>query len=130
MQNRSAPRRIAVLAAPRDNMRLTNPAEADMNAPKKPAETTGDVIAIASHRVADYATWRAVYDAGSDLRARSGVTGAEVFIDPRDPNAVVVVTRFDSLAAMQAFTANTELAEAMKQGGVILPRSVTIGVKP
>lgn len=92
--------------------------------------TSGDVIAIASHRVADYATWRAVYDAGRDLRSRSGVTGAEVFVDPKDPNAVVVLTRFASLAALQAFAANPELAEAMKQGGVILPRSITVGVKP
>ena len=92
--------------------------------------TSEDVIAIASHRVADYATWRAVYDAGRDLRTRSGVTGAEVFVDPNDPNAVVVLTRFASLAALQAFAANPELAEAMKQGGVILPRSITVGVKP
>jgi heme-degrading monooxygenase HmoA len=101
-----------------------------MDTGKTAAAATGDVVAIASHRVADYATWRAVYDAGKDLRRRGGVTGAEVFVDPGDPNAVVVITRFDSLAAMQAFASNAELAEAMKQGGVIMPRSLTVGVKP
>ncbi len=80
--------------------------------------------------MADYATWRAVHDAGKDLKERSGVTGAEVFVDPKEPNAVVVVvTRFESLASLQAFASNTELAEAMKQG-VIVPRSVTVGVRP
>lgn len=96
-------------------------------------DTTGaaaDVVAIASHKVADYATWRAVYDAGKDLRERNGVTQAEVFVDPANPDAVVVITRFASLAAMQAFASNPELAEAMKQGGVILPRSITVGLKP
>lgn len=101
-----------------------------MNAGNNTDSAPGDVIAIASHKVRDYATWRAIYDAGKDLRERSGVTEAEVFVDPQDPNAVVVITRFASLAAMRAFASNTELAEAMKRGGVIMPRSITVGVKP
>ena len=91
--------------------------------------TNGEVIAIASHPVADYATWRAVYDAGQELRDRAGVRGGEVFVDPKDPNKVLVITRFASLAAMETFSANPELAEAMKRGGVTLPRTMLVGVK-
>lgn len=94
------------------------------------ASDAGDVIAIASHRVADYATWRAVYDAGQDLRERMGVKGGEVFVDPQDANKVVVITRFASLDKMRAFAGNAELAEAMKKGGVELPRTIVVGVKP
>ena len=90
----------------------------------------GDVIAIASHRVADYATWRAVYDAGQDLRERMGVKGGEVFIDPQDANRVVVVTRFASLDKMRAFAGNAELDASMQKGGVELPRTIMVGVKP
>jgi heme-degrading monooxygenase HmoA len=87
-------------------------------------------VSIASDKVGDYATWRAVYDAGRDLRERNGVLEAEVFADSADPDAVVVITRFASLAAMQAIASNVELLEAVKQGEVILPRSITVGVKP
>lgn len=91
--------------------------------------TAGEVVAIASHPVADYATWRAVYDAGQELRDRAGVRGGEVFVDPKDPNKVLVITRFASLAAMEAFSANPQLAEAMKRGGVAVPRTMLVGVK-
>lgn len=97
--------------------------------PSQNASTTGnEVIAIASHTVADYATWRAIYDAGKDLRGRLGVRNAEVFVDPREPDRVLVVTRYDSLADMEAFNASPELAASMKQAGVGT-RTILVGVK-
>jgi heme-degrading monooxygenase HmoA len=87
------------------------------------------VLAVASHRVADYPTWRAVYDAGQELRDRMGVTGGEVFVDPEDSNKVIVLARFASLASMEAFTRNPELADAMRRAGVVEPRSILVGVK-
>jgi heme-degrading monooxygenase HmoA len=92
--------------------------------------TASNVIAIASHQVRDYAAWRAVYDAGRDLRDRMGVKDAEVFVDPQDGNKVVVVTRFATLADMDAFTANPELKASMEHAGVILPRTIVVGMKP
>ncbi|MCC6734615.1 MAG: cyclase [Bauldia sp.] len=89
-----------------------------------------EVLAVASHAVADYPAWRAVYDAGRDLRERMGVTGGEVFVDPQDPNRVLVLTRFASLAAMEAFRNDADLAEAMKRGGVVQPRMILVGVRP
>lgn len=101
-----------------------------MSTANVPGSQDGPVIAIASHAVADYATWRAVYDAGKELRDRMGLKSSEVFVDPKDPNRVIVVTRFASLAAMEAFTSNPELASAMQHGGVVQPRSFLVGIRP
>jgi hypothetical protein len=89
----------------------------------------GEVLAIAIHPVADYATWRAVYDAGKDLRDRMGLTGGEVFVDPKDPNKVIVLARFASLAAMETFTRHPGLGASMKKAGVIEPRSIFVGIR-
>ncbi|MGV8840524.1 MAG: hypothetical protein ACWA6X_09490 [Bauldia sp.] len=94
------------------------------------ADEANAVLAVASHHVADYPAWRAVYDAGQDLRDRLGVTGGEVFVDPQDPSKVLVLTRFASLAAMEGFRTNADLADAMKRGGVVQPRLVLVGIRP
>jgi quinol monooxygenase YgiN len=82
------------------------------------AQEPGPVIAIVTHPVADYATWRVVYDEAGPVRDAAGVTGAEVFRDAKDPNMMVVVHRFPTVEAAEGFFGNPALAEAMKRGGV------------
>ena len=92
------------------------------------AADLGPVLAIVSHPVKDYAAWRVVYDSVEALRQKAGVTGAEVFHDPKDPNLVVVIHRFPTIDALQGFLNDPALKEAMMKGGVMAPPTVTVAV--
>ena len=89
----------------------------------------GPVLAIISHPVKDFAAWHAAYDAAEPIRRKAGVTGAEVFQDPKNPNAVVIIHRFKTVADAKGFLADPDLKAAMDKGGVAAAPSVIIAVK-
>lgn len=68
--------------------------------------------------VADYDSWRASYDAASDLRAAGGVQAAYVHRSIDDPNEITVSHIFASPEAARAFAGSPELKAAMQAGGV------------
>ena len=72
------------------------------------------------HRVADPAAWRAGYDSVEELRQRHGCFGAEVLVDPADPQDVLVLHRFPTLEQAQTFAGSDQLRQAMTRGGVDL----------
>ena len=92
------------------------------------AAAMGAVLAVISHPVKDYAVWKAVYDSAEPVRQKAGVTGAEVFHDPKDPNMMVIIHRFPTLEAMQSFLGDPGLKAAMEKGGVTAPPTAVIGV--
>ena len=69
-----------------------------------------------------------IYDGAEPVRQKAGVTGAEVFQDPADPNKVVIIHRFPSLQAAQEFLGDPGLKEAMMKGGVTAPPTVILAV--
>jgi hypothetical protein len=75
-------------------------------------------LAIILHRVRDYQAWRAVYDSAADLQKAGGVTAESVYRTPGDPNTVLVLHHFATVAAAEAFLANPDLKAAMGRGGV------------
>jgi len=94
------------------------------------AVDAGPVLAVISHTVKDYAAWLPIYDAAQSLRAKAGVTGAEVFRDPVDPNKLTIIHRFKTVAAANAFLADPALKAAMAKGGVIGAPASIIAIKP
>ena len=92
------------------------------------AAAMGPVLAVISHPVKDYAVWKAVYDSAEPIRAKAGVTGAEVFHDPKDPNMMVIIHRFPTLEAMQAFLGDPGLKAAMEKGGVMAAPTAVVGI--
>jgi quinol monooxygenase YgiN len=88
----------------------------------------GKVLAVVSHPVKDFATWKVAYDGAEPVRQRAGVTGAEVFQDPSDPTKVVIIHRFSSVEAARGFLDDPELKAAMMRGGVTAPPSVILAV--
>ena len=88
----------------------------------------GKVLAVMAHPVKDFAAWKVEYDRAEPIRNKVGVTGAEVFQDPSDPNKVIVIHRFPSLEAAQAFLGDPGLQEAMTRAGVTAPPTVTFAV--
>ena len=92
------------------------------------AEELGKVLAVISHPVADFAAWKAVYDQAAPIRAAAGVTGAEVFVDAGNPLMMVILHRFASVEAANAFLNNPDLAAAMQKGGVTAKPTVILAV--
>jgi quinol monooxygenase YgiN len=91
------------------------------------AGEAGPVLAVINHTVKDYAAWLPVYEGAESLRAKSGVTGAEVFRDPSDPNKLTIIHRFKTVVAANAFLADPALKAAMAKGGVIgAPTSIVV----
>ncbi len=95
---------------------------------KAEAADMGPVLAVVSHSVKDYAAWRVVYDSFEPARRKAGVTGAEVFHDPKDPNMMIIIHRFPTVDDAQAFLADPALKDTMMKGGVTAPPTVTIAV--
>jgi quinol monooxygenase YgiN len=95
---------------------------------KAQAAEMGPVLAVVSHPVKDYAIWRAAYDSAAPVREKAGVTGAEVFHDPKDPNMMVIIHRFPSLDAAQSFLGDPGLKAAMEKGGVTAAPTVVLAI--
>jgi uncharacterized protein (DUF1330 family) len=75
-------------------------------------------ISLVLHRVDDYDTWREMYDSVADLQTAGGVITESVHRMAGDPDNVLVLHEFESIATAQEFFANPELLAAMRQGGV------------
>lgn len=69
-------------------------------------------------RVRDYASWKAVYDAHDELRRDWGVTGQSVQQLAEEPNTVLVLQNFATVAQAQAFVAYHERETLMQRAGV------------
>lgn len=75
-------------------------------------------------QVEDYAKWQAGFEALDDLRRDNGEGDYRIFRADDDPNKVVVLIEWESLATPRAGLASPELHEAMRQAGVIGPPEV------
>ena len=81
---------------------------------------------LVRHNVADYATWRAVYDEVDALRVEHGCTAQRVLQLPDDPNDVIAIHEFPTVDKARGFTADPGLKEAMGRGGVTSPPRIEI----
>jgi hypothetical protein len=70
------------------------------------------------HRVADYATWRSVYDGLDQDRQEMGATGHDVYRTLGDENDVTVWHDFTNQQAAESFASSTQLRGAMQRAGV------------
>jgi hypothetical protein len=84
------------------------------------------VTAIVRHKVADYDAWRPVYDGLAGLQSQGGVTAESVHRLVGDGNDVLVVHRFDSADAAEAFFDNHDLHEGMRAARVEGPPRIEI----
>jgi quinol monooxygenase YgiN len=94
------------------------------------ATESGPVLAVISHTVKDYSAWLPAYDSAEPLRAQAGVTQAEVFRDPTNPNKLTIIHRFKTVAAANSFLADPALKAVMVKGGVIGAPVSIVAVKP
>lgn len=70
------------------------------------------------HTVQDYPAWRAVYDALAEVQRDWGVMDESVHQLDSEPNTVLVLHHFATVAQAQGFLTSRELQDAMHRAGV------------
>ena len=80
---------------------------------------------IVQHGVADYATWRQIFDGHGTARNAHGCTSVQVFRGVDDANAITAMITFPSADRAKAFAADPSLKEAMSRAGVTGPPQIT-----
>jgi hypothetical protein len=75
-------------------------------------------MSVVLHRVADYDAWRKVYDGAAGIQKAGGVTAESVHRMADDPDNVLVIHHFNTIAEARTFFDNPGLKDAMVQGGV------------
>ena len=73
---------------------------------------------VVRHTVADYASWRSVYDEVDAIRTKHGCTGQRVLRLPADANDVFITHEFPSVDQAAAFTSDPDFGAAMQRAGV------------
>lgn len=74
---------------------------------------------LAHLKVKDFASWKAVFEGNSEMRATAGSKGGTVFQNPDDTNEVIILLEWDDLDRARSFAGSAQLKEAMEQAGVV-----------
>ena len=80
---------------------------------------------ILHHRVADFDTWLAGYDAAGELQKSGGIIGHAANRSLDDPELVTVYHQAESFDTLRAFLADPELKAVMEKAGVVSAPEVT-----
>jgi hypothetical protein len=70
------------------------------------------------HKVTNYPTWKAAFDALASSRKEMGSKGAQVLQSADDPNEVVILLEGSDLAKMRAWATSADLKNTMQTAGV------------
>jgi hypothetical protein len=70
------------------------------------------------HRVADYDTWKRVFDGDADTCRAHGSGMARVFRSDSDPDEVWLLMEWDDLARARLFTRSDDLLDLIERAGV------------
>jgi hypothetical protein len=76
------------------------------------------VTATVQHYVKDYDTWHKAYARFPDAQKAGGVTHESVHRAIDDPNNVLVIHGFGTLAEAETFLNGAQLRDTMQQAGV------------
>lgn len=81
--------------------------------------------AMISHPVADFASWKAGFDAHEDDRRAAGILGHHVNRGEEDPNLVAVYMAIGDIDRARAFAESEELKAKMAEVGVTGPPEIS-----
>ena len=70
------------------------------------------------HRVADFTSWKAAYDAHASARSAAGLKDTEVLRDLNDQNQVVLLFEVSDVQKAKEFSESSSLRDAMRDAGV------------
>ncbi len=71
------------------------------------------------HKVRDFKSWKAGYDAHQPKRDEAGLTEKYLLRNSDDPSEVLILLEAQDLGRAKAFAASADLREKMKELGVV-----------
>ena len=71
------------------------------------------------HKVADYTTWKPLFDQHAATRQAGGCLGGQLFHTAHDANDLVILLRWDDAEKARQFAQSSNLREVMQKAGVI-----------
>ena len=87
------------------------------------------IYTIGTHPVADFDTWKSVFDKFGPLRKECGELSAVALQHCDDPNMVTVINTWVSVDAFQAFLSRDELKAGMGDAGVTAPPTFIVAAE-
>jgi hypothetical protein len=79
---------------------------------------------IVRHRVANFDSWKQVFDSMYEVRKAHGWLSAIVYRDAADPNMVTIVNRVKDLDGAKRYGQSDQLRAGMQKAGVQGPPEV------
>jgi hypothetical protein len=77
------------------------------------------VTLLVRHTIADYKTWRGVFDASLDFRHHGGEQSCRIFRDTEKDGEITLLFEWESAESAHLFMSSPDLREKMKQAGVL-----------
>jgi len=97
-----------------------------MVAPPVTTITTPQIMLVITHKVSNYAKWKAAYDAHDSARLANGIHNYVIGRGFKDSNMVMVALKIDDTAKAKAFGKDPGLKKAMQKGGVMGMPTMTL----
>ena len=79
---------------------------------------------MVTHKVADYARWKPIFDADGANRQAAGSKGGQLLRSADDPNEVVLLFAWDLEQARQ-YSQKEEVRAKMQEAGVLDPPEIS-----
>jgi hypothetical protein len=74
---------------------------------------------LVRHKVADFFTWKAAYDAHLTARQKAGLKQEHLLRNIDDPNEVILLFEAEDVQKAREFGNSSDLREAMQKAGVV-----------
>ena len=74
---------------------------------------------LVRHKVTDFSTWKAAYDAHLTARQKAGLKQEHLLRSIDDPNEVILLFEAEDVQKAQEFGNSSDLREAMQKAGVV-----------
>lgn len=87
--------------------------------PQSTVVTTPQHMVVVTHKVTDFAKWKASYDSHDSARLANGIHNYVIGRGVEDSSMVLVATKADDVEKAKAFMKDPGLKQAMQRGGVV-----------
>ncbi len=74
---------------------------------------------LVRHTIADYKTWRGVFDASLDFRHQGGEQSCHIFRDTEQDGEITLLLEWETGERAHRFMSSPELQARMKEAGVL-----------
>lgn len=76
------------------------------------------IYLLVHHEVADYPSWKTVFDSALDWRAKHGERSCRIFRAVQNPNELTLMFEWENAEMARAFVASDDLKTRMAKAGV------------